>query len=884
MKKLFYLMVIFFTINNFAQTNDCGTIINETFDGTGALPSNWTEYNTSGQVTLDSDRLKFDHNSTMPSAYTTFTPTSENSSFSFDVSATRTAVNCQVHLLSSTGEYISSVALGKGNATIKFATTMESDVPSGFIEGVPVVSFPSNTNFTISTQIDFTSKTVDFYIDGVLVKVDTPFLEDAGDAAKIDIQLIYMYSNSGQFYFDNISLFNVEENRLQLTSDVSLAEDLLSSASIGTIYNQYPQSEADAFQLVVDTANTVLSNCNASSTSIDSTIAQLQTAEETFEASRVNDPVLKMYNGSDLIGDEYQVYCGYYNGGLGAYEDWAVSFTLEKGYMATFAQDINGLGVSKIYIAQDDDLQINLPNDLQNSISFIRVSPWYSVGKKGALGNDVKWTEPEYYNTTWHYNWGLGLDKEKTEDLQFVPMAWSKADSWTSLQNMESAGENMNFNNLLAFNEPDNSDQSNLTVAEALEAYPKLLASGLRIGAPGVENIQYSSTNDSFNDGAWIQEFMDSCVVRGYRVDFIPAHDYIRRSKSSFIERFQALHDRYNLPVWVTEYNYGNPNMGSADLTVEQGYSNIKGLTEALEEADFIERYNWYYFFGSSTGIGGITDGELNITGEFYRDLVSQNPSYTQDVYEGEFEPVSQPNRFFIDHVATDVRLRTNDEDTDVLTSGTDVTGWKGFWDIIDAGNGYYYIQNVANGLKLQAMSTTVNDEASVRIINSSFTGNLVQWELIPIGDNWFIQNRQLNTRLNINGSQEVSVGPSSWNGTFVQWKLTSVNDDSSGFSTQSKSSTLKKVEIETLTTSRLLYPSLIDSSNPNFEPLTLLENRSNYTLNIYSLSGQLIFTTSNMEEAWVPSRKQKGIFIFHATYMNAQNIKSMERGKILVQ
>ncbi|MEO9572302.1 MAG: glycosyl hydrolase, partial [Polaribacter sp.] len=326
------------------------------------------------------------------------------------------------------------------------------------------------------------------------------------------------------------------------------------------------------------------------------------------------------------------IYCGYYNGGLGAYEDWAVSFTLEKGYMATFAQDVNGLGFSKIYIAQDDDLEINLPSDLQKTISFIRVSPWYPVAKKGSLGGDIKWSSADNYNTTWHYSWGL--DEQKSEGVQFVPMSWSGGDARTSLEKMEEVGKNMSFNHLLAFNEPDNVDQSNMTVAEALEAYPKLLASGLRLGAPGVENVQYSTSSDSFHDDGWIKQFMDSCVARGYRVDFIPAHDYVRRSKSTFLERFKALHDRYDLPIWVTEYNYGNPNFGSAALTVEQGYNNIKGLTETLESAYFVERYNWYYFFGSSTGIGGITDGELNITGQFYRDLESQNPSYIQEVYE----------------------------------------------------------------------------------------------------------------------------------------------------------------------------------------------------------------------------------------------------------
>ncbi|QXP63862.1 glycosyl hydrolase [Polaribacter sp. HaHaR_3_91] len=629
--KLFYLMVIFFTINSFAQTNTCGITVDNTFDGGTTLSNGWTEYNTSGRVTVESGKLKFNHNIDMPSAYHTFTPTSENSTFSFDVSATRSSVNCQVHLISSTGKHLSSIALGIGVANIKYATSIENGVPSGFVAGDPAIGFPSNKNFIISSKIDFTSKEIDIYVNGELMTAEIPFLEDAEDIAKIDIQLLFMYANNGQFYFDNISLLGGDENRILLTSNVNAAEDLLASAPIGTIYNQYPQSAVDAFQQAIDDANAIISNCEATSNDINNSLLAIQTAEEVFVNAKVNDPVLKMYSEYDFTGDVNEVYCGYYNGGLGAYEDWGVSFTLEKGYMATFAQDVNGLGFSKIYIAQDNAIEINLPADLQNTISFIRVSPWFSLGKKGSLGN-VKWTTADTYNSSWYYNWSLTAPH--SEEIEFVPMSWSGGDSRTSLEVMEEAGQNMSFNHLLAFNEPDNEGQSNMTVAEALEAYPKLLASGLRLGAPGVENVQYSATSDSFNDGAWIQEFMDGCVELGYRVDFIPAHDYVRRSKSTFIERFKALHDRYNLPVWVTEYNYGNPNMGSANLTLEQGYSNIKGLTEALEEADFIERYNWYYFFGQNTGIGGMTDGELNITGQFYRDLESQNPSYIQEIYE----------------------------------------------------------------------------------------------------------------------------------------------------------------------------------------------------------------------------------------------------------
>jgi len=360
--------------------------------------------------------------------------------------------------------------------------------------------------------------------------------------------------------------------------------------------------------------------------------SNLQVVQQDYDSIKTNAPVLKLYSDIDFSGDVHGIPCGYYNGGLGDYNDWGVSFTLEKGYMATFAQDINGLGFSKVYIAQDHALKINLPVALQRSISFIRVSPWYPVGKKGSLGH-VKWTAYDKYNASWYYNWSLKATDKATEN-KFVAMSWSPKDTRTSMEAMETLGKNMALNHHLAFNEPDNAGQSNLTVEQALEAYPKLLASGLRLGAPGVENIQYSAKDGAFNEDSWIKAFMDGCKARGYRVDFIPAHDYVRRSKTAFIARFKGLHDRYNLPIWVTEYNYGNPNMGSANLTVETGYTHIKELTETLESTDFIERYNWYYFFEPASGIGGMTDGKLNITGQFYRDLESPAPSYIQQSYK----------------------------------------------------------------------------------------------------------------------------------------------------------------------------------------------------------------------------------------------------------
>ena len=51
--KLVYIITFLFAIHNFAQTNTCGTSVNNTFEEAGVLPAGWTEYNTTGRVTVE---------------------------------------------------------------------------------------------------------------------------------------------------------------------------------------------------------------------------------------------------------------------------------------------------------------------------------------------------------------------------------------------------------------------------------------------------------------------------------------------------------------------------------------------------------------------------------------------------------------------------------------------------------------------------------------------------------------------------------------------------------------------------------------------------------------------------------------------------------------
>ena len=624
--KLLYAIAFIFAINAFSQTTDCGSVVDDTFDTAGALPGSWTEYSTTGKVTVVDGKLKFNLKDDTPSAYRIFTPVSNNSSCSFDVQGSRTTMNFQMDFVSSDGKYIASIALGKATTDIKYSTEMVSAIPGTYIAGViGTAKFAKNKNYSLSLYVDFDNQTVDFYNDGVLTLENIPFLETTTDFAKVDTKLLYMYSNSGTVFLDNLTVSEVNESRIALTNAVQSSQNLLNSASVGDKYNQYPQSAVDAFQLAVDNANIILSDCDSAANIIDSSLSDLQAAQDLFVATLVNDPVLKIYNSYNFTGEEHEIYVGYYNGNLGAYDDWIASFTLEKGYMVTFAENINGTGFSKVFVASEEDLRINLTYDLYKKISFIRVGPWRDTLKKGSSGksntNDVTLA----LNSSWFYDWGNG--DTDIEGNEYVVMNWGGN---PSLGTMEKLGKQMNTTHHLAFNEPDGAKQANMTVDVAIERYATLQASGLRLGAPAV--------TDGTKGRAWLDEFMTKARAAGYRIDFIPVHYYKIMTASNFKGWLKDFYDKYQVPIWVTEFNYGDIWAANEKTKTEaQVLANIKAYCEMMDDADFIERYcifTWQPSETSSQTVMSVRNPlTLNSVGEFYANHESP-VAYTQEVYE----------------------------------------------------------------------------------------------------------------------------------------------------------------------------------------------------------------------------------------------------------
>lgn len=291
---------------------------------------------------------------------------------------------------------------------------------------------------------------------------------------------------------------------------------------------------------------------------------------------------MHLYSGVNLTGSEKFFRISYNSGpaiGVNGTASGA-SFILKRGYMACIAEEENGGGSSKIYIAEDSDLVINNKlNGKNNTLKMVRVTPWRWLTKKGVGGGN----HGNNFRDNWFYNWGSGgVESVSFTDREFVPMQWGK---WNVTEKTEALKTQRDVTHLLGFNEPDHTDQSNMTVAECLALWPKLQETGLRLGAP------------SILDKKLLMEFLDSCVARGYRVDYLSFHNYGKISGINYINTVvKPLYDKYKIPVWVTEYSYGaNWNTDSGDNALIY-YNGTKDYTEKMDASHMVERYAIFTF------------------------------------------------------------------------------------------------------------------------------------------------------------------------------------------------------------------------------------------------------------------------------------------------
>ena len=274
------------------------------------------------------------------------------------------------------------------------------------------------------------------------------------------------------------------------------------------------------------------------------------------------------------------------------------SFKLNKGYMVTMTENADGTGYGRVWGAFDQDLYVpSLPAKLAGKVKFIRILPWENANKKGVGRATASVYNVNYMTMVdlqWYYNWGRNPNSAVIQGIPFVPMAWGRdalnATAYNQIRDVKNTCQ------LLAFNEPDgaNTDQSAaMTVDEAIQLYPKLLATGMRMGSP-------APVASGWNN--WLKRFMKQAQEKNYRVDFICLHwydkdnwdanknrDFTDAQADACVQRLktylQNAYNLYGLPIWITEFNCNRNRSMSAQAKF---YTRAVAM---MEQLDFVERH-----------------------------------------------------------------------------------------------------------------------------------------------------------------------------------------------------------------------------------------------------------------------------------------------------
>ncbi|MER6423898.1 glycoside hydrolase family protein [Streptomyces sp. NPDC001137] len=235
------------------------------------------------------------------------------------------------------------------------------------------------------------------------------------------------------------------------------------------------------------------------------------------------------------------------------------------------------------------------------------ISAWKFHGVTKALANS---------NVGWFYTWSSSRGGIKApRGVEFVPMIHDVG----SVTNAELGRAKRQGNTLLGFNEPDRADQAHMTVKQALDLWPRLQSTGMRLGAPAV------ATGGDVA-GGWLDRFMKGAAARHYKVGFIPLHWYgadfnSQRATAQLRSYIEAVHKRYKKPVWLTEYALIDFSSGTPRYPAKaQQAEFVKKSTAMLQHLPYVRRYAWFTLSTSRGDGSGLYHGaQANRVGAAYR-------------------------------------------------------------------------------------------------------------------------------------------------------------------------------------------------------------------------------------------------------------------------
>lgn len=193
---------------------------------------------------------------------------------------------------------------------------------------------------------------------------------------------------------------------------------------------------------------------------------------------------------------------------------------------------------------------------------------------------------------SWDYNWGNAPTDNAAiwfdaNEMDFCPMCWNGSYSADRIRAFVAAHPKTKY--LLAFNEPNLTDQANMTPAQAAEFWPPVVALAKELNLKLVSPAMNYGTLAGYSDPIkWLDDFFAQPGVSIDDIDAISVHCYMASATSvwNYIEKFR----KYNKPIWLTEFCAWDPVPGSVETQMDY----LCGVLNYLEQSPLVERYAWF--------------------------------------------------------------------------------------------------------------------------------------------------------------------------------------------------------------------------------------------------------------------------------------------------
>lgn len=340
------------------------------------------------------------------------------------------------------------------------------------------------------------------------------------------------------------------------------------------------------------------------------------------------------------------------------------------------------------------------------SLPFVNHFP-----KKGTNGANISGDYVVKYNCSHYYNWKLDPTSGKTSD-DFQSMWWNDSASRTQqlvlIRPDWAAVDEPKY--LIGFNEPNHSDQANMTEQNAINEWSRMEQVKLPLVGP-----QPDSPGSTWGSGSY-GDFFNQADAMGVRLEEGGGHIYPTASTPDFDTFSTMVTSYYNLEnsrvQWVTEFDWVNWG-GAATWTADQLYSILAETLWRYENNAYVKRYQWFAF--SSGWVNG-APGAFENNG-----MLPLGRLYA--AWDGDLN--YHTNTWYIIHNRGTHAQLQNSSGAPVNTTISTVDSTIN-WYLAPASSGKYYI--VSNdGKRLSSNGTTVTLAAA------GTTGTAVEWVLTPV-------------------------------------------------------------------------------------------------------------------------------------------------------